>query len=220
MLRNPKSAFTLIELLVVIAILAILAAMLMPALGEAKKAAGGVACINNLKHIGLGLQFYVDANGGFFPEIHGSDYENPLPPQEEWWQKLEPHGFKRDYMLCPADPHTALDIESYVYNGMFAFSKLQATVRFPCDKIIISERADEGDALTHQGYPAWQPISAWEGDIQHTRHGDASNYLFVDGHVKSHRFEDTVGEGGADGSHRNDTNCHFLPEFSPPQVVP
>jgi len=62
-----KKAFTLIELLVVIAIIAILAALLMPALARARKEAQKTSCKNNVHQVGIGLAMFVNDNNGIYP---------------------------------------------------------------------------------------------------------------------------------------------------------
>ena len=64
---NSKSNFTLIELLVVIAIIAILAAILLPALQQAKERATATSCLSNLKQMGLIADIYMGDNRGFWP---------------------------------------------------------------------------------------------------------------------------------------------------------
>ena len=117
--RNKEQAFTLIELLVVIAIIAILAAMLLPALAKAKERAHRIACTNALRQIGLGMRTWAMDNHDRLPmQVSANDGG----PANQSAFSVAPYGAGYTYqifgvlsnelstprmLICPSDERTA-----------------------------------------------------------------------------------------------------------------
>ena len=118
-LTNKERAFTLIELLVVIAIIAILAAMLLPALARARERAHRIACVNNLRQIGMGMKTWaMDYNDRYPMQVPANEGG---PPNQSAFT-TSPYGAPYTYqvfgvlsnelstpklLVCPSDERTA-----------------------------------------------------------------------------------------------------------------
>jgi prepilin-type N-terminal cleavage/methylation domain-containing protein len=198
-----ECGFTLIELLVVIALIAVLASLLLPALGRAKAGARSIQCLGQLRQIGLAMGMYADDHNEEFPRSQHSAFTHGQPP---WGRAIAGHlgsspsawtNLLKDVYRCPADRRPAP--WSYGLNVYFELGpdddyagkpdtwRRVSQIPHPATTVMFSENNTSADHLMAHFWTS--PADA--ADVPNHRHGRHSNYAFVEGHARAHRLEET-----------------------------
>lgn len=188
--KTESRKFTLIELLIVIAILAILVAILLPALGKARNKAKEITCISNLKQLGTYIHLYVSEWDGYYPAI-------------DWPLKLQVYTKKtataNKIFLCPGAPEKIRSgdrigmktVQTYNVTGDFYTKNLTDILRF-CLYYLPDYRVKDSKIylpsqkiyLTDNGEHAYLDNTSANDRYISNRHSGRGSILLSDGHVR------------------------------------
>ncbi len=176
--KASSTGFTLVELLVVIAIIAILAALIMPAVSRARHSADRSACASNLKQLATAMSLYIADHEGIYPRYSYNTQHLPIG-------HLMPYvGNAKDIFKCPATRRLGGQWgawHGFASNGTYGVEndyKFNST----------------GGAHISSRKPSWFLIIRDVDWADFPRHGDEDNVCFLDGHVERMTYERMWGE--------------------------
>ncbi|HCG51291.1 MAG TPA: hypothetical protein DE060_19070 [Lentisphaeria bacterium] len=197
--------FTLIELLIVIAMIAILAAMLLPALNAARESARVTSCASKLKQIMLATTLYADDNKGYFPDNTGWGYDAQIAEHFAVRNDTMYEGRRGKHVKCPSSNAPTAGTRSYsiivsrwdgVNRGVCGRPFSQVT--HPSTTISYCEHWTQTNIA---GSPSSGTAAYIYADYSPEAYGvyakmhkrvNSSNYAFADGHVQFLAYRDTT----------------------------
>ncbi|HVU07263.1 MAG TPA: prepilin-type N-terminal cleavage/methylation domain-containing protein [Verrucomicrobiae bacterium] len=206
---KPDRAFTLIELLVVIAIIAILAALLLSAIGHAKTSAQAIACRNNLRQWGLATHVYVLDNNDYLPpEGKPTPLETDLsdPTYQAWYVQLPQQMNLPHYDDMPWRTNPAADVGKSIWicpsnpRRCDASSKTNNLFHYCLNDYVngtgTSNRKIKMASILKSSQVIWLfdsknlPAVGQENFVHTNLHNRGAQFVFLDSHVA--RFKNTV----------------------------